>query len=123
MRMHHLALLAAVPAVTLAVTAGAALAHTEVKSTSPAKGGTAKTSIRTVAVTFNGPIRSGTLRVTGPGGSVVSVGSGGRDPRKITRLRVPLGGGKRAGRYRARWTIVAADGHDQRGSFTFRLRK
>jgi methionine-rich copper-binding protein CopC len=114
MRTHRFALLAAMPAVTLAVTAGAAFAHTEVKSTSPAKGGTAKTSIRTVTVTFNGPIRSGTLRVTGPGGSVVSVGSGGRDPRKITRL---------AGRYRARWTIVAADGHDQRGSFTFRLRK
>jgi methionine-rich copper-binding protein CopC len=36
---------------------------------------------------------------------------------------VPLESGKRAGRYRARWTIVAADGHDQDGSFRFRLRK
>jgi methionine-rich copper-binding protein CopC len=123
MRIHRLALLAAVPAVTVAVTTGAAFAHTDVKSTSPAKGGTAKSSIRTVAVTFDGPIRRGTLRVTGPGGAVVSVGSGGRDPRKITRLRVPLERGKRAGRYRARWTIVAADGHEQRGSFAFRLRK
>jgi copper resistance protein C len=123
MRMHRLALLAAVPAVTFAVTAGTAFAHTKVKSTSPARGGTASTSIRTVTVTFNGPIRRGTLRVSGPGGSVVSVGSGGRDPRKITRVRVPLEGGKAAGRYRARWTIVAADGHEQDGSFRFRLRK
>jgi methionine-rich copper-binding protein CopC len=121
--MHRLALLAAVPAVTLAVTAGTALAHTEVKSTSPAKAGTAKTSISTVTVTFTGPIRSGTLRVTGPGGTVVSVGRGGRDPRKITRLRVPLKGSKRAGRYTARWTAVAADGHHQHGSFKFKLRK
>ena len=120
--MRRLALLAAVPAVTLAVTAGTALAHTEVKSTSPAKGSTARTSISTVTVTFTGPIRSGTLRVTGPGGTV-SVGNGGRDPRKITRLRVPLKASKRVGRYTARWTATAADGHYQRGSFKFKLRK
>jgi copper resistance protein C len=121
--MRRLAFLAAVPAVTLAVTAGPALAHVEVKSTSPAKGGSAKTSLRTVTVTFTGPIRSGTLRVTGPRGSVVSIGSGGRDPRKVSRLRVALKASKRAGRYTARWTATAADGHRQDGSFKFRLRK
>ena len=67
---------------------GARVAHTEVKSTSPAKGATASTSIRAVTVTFTQAIQSGTLRVTGPGGSTVSNGSGGRDPRKVSRLRV-----------------------------------
>ena len=123
MHMHRVALLAVVPAVTLGVTASAASAHIEVKSTSPARGGTAGTSIRTVTVTFDGPIRRGSLRVVGPGGRVVSVGNGGRDPRKITRIRVAVKSRKPAGRYRARWTVVAADGHSQSGSFRFRLRK
>lgn len=100
-----------------------ALAHTDVKSTYPARGSSAKTSITQVSVTFGDQIRRGTVRVTGPGGRVVSSGSGGRDPRKVSRLRVGLRGGKRAGSYRASWTMVAADGHTQRGSFRFRLRK
>jgi copper resistance protein C len=104
-------------------TAATASAHVEVKSTSPKRGGSASTSLSTVTVTFTGPIRRGTLRVTAPSGRKVSAGSGGRDPRNINRLRVGLRGGKGAGRYRVRWTIVAADGHDQKGSFRFRLRR
>jgi methionine-rich copper-binding protein CopC len=102
--------------------AAPASAHVKVKSTKPARGGSASTSVRTATVTFNGPLQSGTLRITGPGGKV-SIGSGGRDPRNVTRLRVSLKGSKRAGRYTARWTCEAADGHDQRGSFSFRLRR
>ena len=79
------------------------------------------TRIRTVTVTFTGPIQRGTLRVTGPGKVVVSVGSGGRDPRKVTRLRVGLKRSLKAGRYKARWNMVAADGHHQHGSFRFRI--
>ena len=121
MSRRRVALLAVVPAVTLAATAPGALAHTEVKSTSPAKGSTAGRGLRTVTVTFTGPIQRGTLRVTGPGKVVVSVGSGGRDPRKVTRLRVGLKGSLKTGRYKARWSMVAADGHHQHGSFRFRL--
>jgi methionine-rich copper-binding protein CopC len=105
----------------LAVAAAAAFAHTEIKSTSPARGGKAKTSIKAVTVTFSGPIRRGTLRVTGPGKKVVSSGKGGRDPRNVKRLLVSLKGSLKAGKYRAQWTIVAADGHSQHGSFGFRL--
>ncbi len=110
-------------AAALAVAAAPAAAHTEVKSSSPAKGSTARTSIRTVTVTFTGPIQRGTIRVRKKGGRVVSDGGGGRDPRQVTRLRVPLRGGLTAGRYTARWSMVAADGHTQRGSFSFRLRR
>ena len=52
-----------------------ALGHTEVASTSPASGATAKTSIKQVTVTFTAPLRRGTLRVVGPGGKVVSTSS------------------------------------------------
>jgi methionine-rich copper-binding protein CopC len=114
---------AAVLAMTVAMMAGTAYAHFGVKSTSPGKGATAATSLRAVKVTFTGPIRSGTLRVTGPGRKLVSVGSGGRDPSSIARVRVRLKGDLSAGRYKARWTAVAADGHEQSGSFRFRLRR
>lgn len=111
-------LLVAFAAAALAATA---FAHVDVRSRSPSKGATASTSIGSVSVRFEGPIRRGSIRVVGPGGRVVSTG-GGRDPRNITRVRVGLKGSKRAGRYRARYSIVAADGHRQRGSWRFRLR-
>lgn len=110
-------------AVSMAIAATTALAHTSVSSTSPKRGGTAKTSIKTVRVTFDEQIRSGTLRVTGPGDKVVSSGKGGRDPRNVKRLVVSLKGGLKAGKYRVKWTIVAADGDDQKGSFSFRLKR
>ena len=108
--------------VATALPATVALAHVDVKSRSPSKGGSASKSIGGVSVTFEGPIRSGGIRVVGPGGRVVSSGNGGRDPRNITRVKVGLKGSKRAGRYRATYSIVAADGHRQRGSWRFRLR-
>ena len=73
-----------------------------------------------MSVTFNQTIRSGSIKVTGPGGTASS-SSGGRDPRNIKRLRAPLKRGLRAGSYKASWTIKAVDGHTQRGSWTFRL--
>ena len=104
-----------------ALAAGAALAHTEVKSTSPSAGASAKRPLRTVTVTFTQPIQRGTLRVKGPGKVVVSDGGGGRDPRNVARLKVRLQRGLGAGRYKAAWTIKAVDGHRQSGSFRFRL--
>ena len=106
-----------------AATAAPALAHVDVTSTSPSRGGSAKTTIRTVKVTFDGQLRSGTVTVTRVGSGKVSRGAGGRDPRNVRRLSVGLESGLRAGRYKVRWTIVAADGHDQSGSFRFRLRR
>ena len=110
---------------TLALAAGALIApvadaHTRVKRTSPS--GTASTSITAVKVVFNEQIRSGTLKVKGPDRDTVSIGSGGRDPRNVKRLIVGLEGGLEKGKYKARWKIVAADGHDQDGKFRFKLR-
>lgn len=100
--------------------ATAAQAHTEVASTSPRNGRTASTATRSVTVTFTGQIRRGTLSVS-RAGRKVSRGSGGVDPRSVKRLRVALGSRLKAGRYVARWSIVAADGHRQSGTFRFRL--
>ena len=96
------------------------LGHATVTSTSPASGATAKTSIKQAAVTFSGPLRSGTLRVVGPGGKVVSAG-GGRDPRNVNRLLTSLKGSLKAGSYKASWAIIGIDAHRQKGSFRFKL--
>ena len=108
--------------VVSAVTAATAFAHTELKSTYPAKGKSASTRIGSVSATFSATIRGGSIKVTGPGGKVVSSGSGGRDPRNVKRLKVPLKSGLKAGSYKASWTMKAADGHTQTGSFTFKLK-
>jgi copper resistance protein C len=109
-------------AVTSAVAAATAFAHTEVRSTYPGKGKTVSKRVSTVSVTFNQQIRSGTVKVTGPGGRTYSSSKGGRDPRNVKRLRVGLKSSKRAGTYKASWTIQAVDGHTQRGSFTFKVK-
>ena len=97
-------------------------AHVQVRSVSPRSGATVNRKLNVVRVTFTGPLRSGRLTVVGAGNRVVSVGRGGRDPRAVNRILVPLRSGLRPGRYRASWTVVAADGHRQLGSFRFRLR-
>ena len=100
-----------------------ASAHVRVAATSPARNSTASTSLRTVKVLFTGAIRRGTLKVYSASGRKVSLGTGGRDPRNIRRLVTGLRRGLAAGRYTARWSIVAADGHTLRGYFRFRLRR
>ncbi len=122
MRITRLTTALTVAAVSSAVAAATAFAHTEVKSTYPAKGKTASKRIGSVSVTFTGTIRSGSMKVTGPGRTTASSGQGGRDPRSVKRLRVPLKSSLKAGSYRASWTMKAADGHTQRGSFTFKLK-
>ena len=104
-----------------AIAASTAFAHETVTSTSPGKGKTASIHITSVTVTFNGIPRSGSLKVTGPSGTV-SKGSGGRDPRNLKRLKVSLKSGLKAGSYKATWKIVASDGDNQTGSFTFKLK-
>jgi methionine-rich copper-binding protein CopC len=99
-----------------------ATAHTEVVSTSPSASRSASTGVRSVTVTFTGQIRSGTLTVR-RGRTTVSAGRGGQDPRNVKRLKVGLKRGLKAARYTASWTIKAADGHVQKGTFTFRLKK
>ena len=108
---------------TAALVTAVAAAHVDVSKTSPKRGGSAKTTLGSASISFDGPLRRGTLRVTGPGGKVYSIGKGGRDPRKISRLIVELKRSKPAGRYKARYTLIAADGHDQKGTFRFRLRR
>lgn len=94
-------------------------AHEKIVATKPS--GSAKVGLRSVVVSFSGPIRGGTLKVFNANGRKVSKGKGARDPRNVSRLRAAMKGGVGAGRYTARVRWVGADGHHQSSSFRFRL--
>jgi methionine-rich copper-binding protein CopC len=97
-----------------------ASAHVSVVSKSPAS--SAKKTIKSVRITFSGALRSGTLKVYRVSTGVkVSIGNGARNPRNLKQLVVNLKSGLSTGQYRARWTLVGADGHAQNNSWTFRL--
>lgn len=110
-----------VAATSLALTAPAATAHTEVTSTTPKAGSYAKRSLSTVRVNFNQPIRSGELRVL-RAGKKVSTGSGRRSARNVRAIETKIEQELAGGTYVARWTMTAVDGHTQRGSWRFKVR-
>jgi methionine-rich copper-binding protein CopC len=110
-----------VAAITLGLTAPVAIAHTEVTSTSPKAGAYAKRTLSKAQVRFNQPIRSGTLRVL-RAGKKVSAGSGRRSPANVRAIEARLEDELAAGTYVARWTMTAADGHTQKGSWRFKVR-
>jgi methionine-rich copper-binding protein CopC len=120
-RKHRLFIALTVVTLVSMIGVSAAEAHVSVVSRSPRPGSTVSKSLRTVKITFSGQIRSGTLKVYNANGVKVSIGTGGRDPRNVRRLVTTLKTGLRAGRYTARWTCTAADGHRESGYWRFRL--
>jgi methionine-rich copper-binding protein CopC len=116
---NQLALAALAALALAAIAAPVASAHVELVKTHPS--GQAKTSLASVWMQFDDPLRSGTLKVYGPDGSKASKGSGGRDPRDVNRLRTSLKSGLKPGRYQAKGVTLSADGHRQEWSFGFTL--
>ena len=120
--MKKLLITVVLVALLAALYAAPASAHVSVVKRSPGKNDTASTGIGRAFVKFNAAIRSGTLKVFKvSNGNKVSRGNGARDPRNFRRIVCQLKGGKGPGQYVARWTLVAADGHHQSGSWRFRL--
>jgi methionine-rich copper-binding protein CopC len=120
--MNRLISILAATALAVATTAAPAQAHVELVSSNPKDKAKLKHAPSSVSLTFSGPIRSGTLKVTGPGGKQVSVGRGGRDPRSIDRLLVALKSGLKAGAYKSSASVVAADGHHETWTLKFTVR-
>ena len=120
--MFRLAIVPCALALVLLFGAGDAFAHVELVSSSPAKNAKVAHAPASVSLTFSGPIRSGTLSVTGSGGRASS-GSGGRDPRNIKRLLVALRHGLKSGRYTVKARVVAADGHSQSWTYSVTVGK
>jgi methionine-rich copper-binding protein CopC len=115
-------MLAAGSILVMGPAASAATSHTGVVSTSPKKGAKLAKPPKAVTVTFSQEIRGGSI-VVRRAGTVVSLGSGGKDPRDVRRLRVVLKNGLGAGLYKVRWRVEAADGHEQSGGFSFMVKR
>ena len=98
--------------------AGAALAHDEVVATAPAAQASVPTAPSVVELQMSSPPQGlGTeVRVTGPGGSVVSDG-----PAEVLdrAVRQPLADGLAAGAYTVEYRVTSGDGHPISGSFGF----
>lgn len=122
-RTRRIAVLAAFALAAGAGIAAVAYAHTAVVASSPARSSTAKTTISRVTVTFKDRLKSGTLRVTGPGNRVVSRGRGSLDPRNPKRVVVALRRPLRPGTYSVTWRVDILGDHAQSGKYSFRLRR
>lgn len=99
-----------------------AAAHTSVESERPKGGSTVKTDITVVAMVFAGDTRSNKITVKSSGGSVISKATK-RDPRDKHRYQAKLATPVKPGKYTASWRMTAADGHKQKGSWTFTVKK
>lgn len=119
--MRRLALPAAAVAIASMGAAGVAAAHESPTTSSPRKGATLATLPASVTIGFGSQIgRVQSVRVTRAGSSVNYVTRFGIDPRNVARVKANLRKVGPAGRYTVRWTIRAADGHVQSGTFSFR---
>lgn len=106
----------------VAPTAGGAVAHTAPVALSPKKGAILTKAPARVTIAFGEEIRGGSIVVRDAAGSIVSRGTNGKHPSDVRRLRVGLKAGLGSGKYSVRWLVEAADGHEQRGSYSFRVR-
>lgn len=101
----------------------AARAHTPLVGTSPSRGAVVAHLPATLRLTFGQPIRSVrsvvVLDLVLRGNHTVSAR---RNPKNATQVLVRTRT-DRVSRYRVTWTVVALDGHTERGSFTFRVRR
>ena len=127
MRIPRVAVAAvAVAACLAAFGAATALAHDELKSSSPKSGATLARTPAAVTLTFEEPIgKLGAVTATrnGQGGLLKSARTLPTNAAKVVvRLKRP-GPKKQAGTYRVSWRITSDDGHPVSGVVTFRVKR
>lgn len=99
-----------------------ALAHSGTQATAPGNGAVVRALPAFVKITFSEPIgRVAFVKVTDAKGADHVV-TAGIDPKSAARVLARTRDRLVAGRYRATWKVVAADGHSQSGTFAFRVR-
>jgi copper resistance protein C len=105
--------------VLLVLAAVPVLAHAELVSSDPAAGATTVTgSIDQIVAVFDEPLEdNSSMLLNAPGGGRPA--SGGVDPADRTRMVIDLIKPLEPGAYEVRWVAASADGHVERGSFTF----
>jgi copper resistance protein C len=109
----------------IAVTGAAAVpafAHAPVVGTSPRNGATVS-NVRTVSVRFGEAVVAGLITVKRANGSTVAPRTSGLQPSNKARLRAVFARRLPAGKYTVNWRARADDGHSERGTFRFTVRR
>lgn len=111
-------------AAAFALLAGAAQAHTSLKTATPAPNAVVTTAPEELRLTFSGAVlpRFTTLTVTGPGGAQLHAGTVAADPDDKAVVVAPLHGAGAAGAYKVDWTAASSDMHKMKGSYSFTVR-
>ncbi|MEW5926091.1 MAG: copper resistance protein CopC [Gemmatimonadota bacterium] len=100
-----------------------ALAHTALRSSSPANGAHLGEVPRELRLRFNEPVELALARIAlvGPEGAEATLGELQNAPDSATVVVAPIEGPLSAGTYTVRWQIAGADGHPVRGEYTFMI--
>ncbi len=104
----------------LLATAAPALAHTELKSSDPAKGASLPSAPQQVTLTFSEAVQfeGVDIKISGPSGAQWSVHRPEVKGPVVTAVVVPSGP---AGDYTIAWRVFADDGHALSGKIPFKL--
>jgi copper resistance protein C len=103
---------------------GAASAHTELKTASPAPNAVVKTAPTTLRLDFTSAVvpRFTTISVTGPNGKALHAGPVTVDAKNKGVVTAPLHGAGAPGAYKIDWSAASSDMHKMTGSYTFTVR-
>jgi methionine-rich copper-binding protein CopC len=118
MRLRSLAALAAL----LLVPTSTALAHTPLKSTTPKKNSTQHKAVKEVRATFKARMQTGVITITTSSGSTVALKSSGLISTNKAVIRAVPRTALGSGTYKVSWRARAADGHSEKGSWTFKVK-
>lgn len=98
----------------------AALGHAEVDRRSPAPGAALSSGPRTVSVSFTAQVRPGAKLTVRRGTTTVIRGR--NDPRNVKRVVGKSSRRLAKGTYRVSWSATYLDGHQESGTWSFRVR-
>ena len=114
----------AAAAVALAVSAGAAVAHPELRTASPAPSAVLSSAPQEVRITFNEPVlaKFSTIELLHEGSHPVKTTKPTVNVKNRAQLVARVAEKLGPGTYKVRWRVVSKDTHKVQGEYTFRLR-
>lgn len=112
------------PTIILISLASPAFAHAHLLSEVPTANAVVVAAPKTLTLSFSEAVElhfTG-VKVTGPAGAAVTLGTASLDPRNDKVLEVPLAGGLAPGAYAVAWHALSTDGHKTNGTYTFTVK-
>jgi methionine-rich copper-binding protein CopC len=104
---------------------GPALAHAHLTHATPAANAVVRDSPLNVQLQFSEGIepKFAKVAITAANGTRVPTGTPALDPNDKTLLIVPLTGPLSPGSYKVEWSVVSADTHKVKGSYSFAVKQ